>query len=1063
MSTRTPAADAVTFGVLGPITAAGGHGDIALRGARQRAVLARLLIARGHVVPIDQLITDLWDDPPDGAMSAVRTFIADLRRALEPDRPPRQPPSLLMTTPPGYVLRAARDSVDAWRFEDAVTHSRELLAGGQAARVLGVLDDALAMWRGPAYPEWTGDSWARGEIDRLDDLRLLAVERRAEALLHLGRAEEAVTDLQAHVVAAPLREDGWGLLATALYRSGRQGEALSALRRARDTLVTELGVDPGVRLRQLEADILAQAPHLIAPAVPPAAERISAAGRRPFVGRENELTRLTVLADQVVRQARPGLALISGDAGSGKSALAEAVAEHLRSMGWVAAWGHGPEHAGAPVAWPVTQICAALGAPDLVTGTPAPEPAVARFHLHRAVVSLVEDAAARTPVLLVLDDLHHMDEDTLGLISALLTVPEAVHGPVLVLATYRATAVTPLLTAALAAFARTEPVRLYLGGLPESATRELARALTGEDFDDATARILHRRSGGNPFFVRELARVLRAEGPAALDAVPVGVRHVIRHRLAQLPDSAQRVLREASVLGRDVDPGVLAALGGDEETLLDAVDSAVAAGFLTESAGQLRFTHILVRDTLYEDLSALRRARWHAAAGAAIERLHPYDVVVLAHHFDRAGTRETAARAARYARAAAEQAERRASSHEAARFWQQAVAAHDRADDGDIAGRLVAVMGWCRALAVTGHLDTARRHRAAAIATAEELDDAALTADVLAAFDVPAVWTSNDDEHLSARVVAAAQRCLPALPAADRHRRSRLLSLIALESRGTRSGIGAAGAREAEELARAAGDPALLAFALNARFMHTFHRCGLAAERAAIGAELAAVAAAHELVTFEVLGHLILLQAHSALGDFAAADTAATAVDALAARYDLPLATAFTGWYSGLRLAGSGRYAPAEAAYRSADEHLRGSGIAGMEHGLLPLALLSLRLGEPGPDFTGWQQQAKGLAEMPWGPHEPWVRPLLLLATGQRAQAAAALRAQPASPHDLLREARACLSARAALVLGDRTVLRRVHAELSPAAGEVAAGTGILSLGPVAAHLHAIQAALEAG
>ena len=1062
----------VTFGVLGPIEATDERGEINLRGARHRAVLARLLIAHGRVVPVDQLVADLWEEPSDGAVGAVRTFIADLRRALEPNRPPRRPASLIVTAPPGYALRAAPDAVDAWRFEEAVARSRPLLAEGRAAAVLALLDTALGMWRGPAYPECTAHAWARGEIDRLEDLRLLAVERRAEALLSLDRAAEAVTDLQAHVGTSPLREDAWRLLATALYRSGRQGEALGALRRARDTLVDELGVDPGARLRQLETDILTQAAHLTPPAPGTTALDGSArrgpaavpepekplADRRPFFGREEELARLDVLAADVARHGRPRLALLSGDAGAGKSALAEALGHRLHATGWLVVWGRGPEHAGAPIAWPVTQIAAALGAPDLAAG-PGQDPAIARFHLHRAVVSSVEAAAARTPVLLVLDDLHHMDKDTFALITTLLADSEPVHGPVLVLCTYRATAITPALTAALAALARAEPVRLYLSGLPATATGELARAVTGRILDDSTVTVLHRRSGGNPFFVRELARVLGAEGPEALSSVPAGVRDVIRHRLAQLPEVAQQVLRKASVLGRDVGPDVLTVLAGDEPGLLDALDSAVNAGFLTEQADRLRFTHILVRDTLYEDLSTLRRSRWHADAGAAVERLRPRDVVVLAHHFDRAGGRDTAARAARYARAAAEQAEQRAGSHEAARFWRQAVAAHDRADDGDAPGRLVAVMGWCRALAVTGHLDEARRHRAAAVDAAEELADPALTADVLAAFDVPAIWTSNDDEELSGRVVGAAERCLSVLPAGDTDRRSRLLSLVALESRGARTGRGDAAAREAEALARTAGDPALLAFALNARFMHSFGRCGLATDRAAIGAELVAVASRHGLLTFEVLGHLILIQAHSALGDLAVAERAAAAVDQLAARYDLPVATAFTGWYSGLRHAVDGRTAEAEAAYRRASAQLHGSGIIGMEQGLLPLALLSLRLGPPAAGLGDWALHHDEWAGADWGPYEPWVRPLILLAEDRRAEAAAALRALPPSPHDLLREVRACLTARAALATGDQEVMQRAYAELSPADGEVTAGSGILSLGPVAAHLRALDAA----
>lgn len=221
--TRQATAPEVTFGVLGPVGAGNDRGPVPLKGARQRAVLARLLIARGRVVPVDRLVGDLWQEPAPGAVAAIRTFVSDLRRALEPDRPPRQPARLLVTAPPGYALRAAPDAVDAWRFESLVGESATLLAAGRAAEALAGLDDALGLWRGPAYAEYAEQTWARAEINRLDEVRMLAVERRAETLLALGRAAEAAFDLRATADGHPLREDTWQLLATALYRSGRQG------------------------------------------------------------------------------------------------------------------------------------------------------------------------------------------------------------------------------------------------------------------------------------------------------------------------------------------------------------------------------------------------------------------------------------------------------------------------------------------------------------------------------------------------------------------------------------------------------------------------------------------------------------------------------------------------------------------------------------------------------------------------------------------------------------------------------------------------------------------------
>ncbi|WP_308126243.1 BTAD domain-containing putative transcriptional regulator [Nonomuraea ceibae] len=1087
----------VAFGVLGPLEAVGEHGPISLRGPRHRAVLARLLVARGRVVPVDRLVEDLWEEPGEGAVSALRTFVSDLRRALEPGRPPREPARLLVTAAPGYALRAAADAVDAWRFEAAVGEAGRLLADGrpaappggpaptgpvrgreQAERALACLDGALALWRGPAYAENAGEEWASSEIHRLDELLALAVERRARALLALGRSAEAVSDLEAHAGDRPLREDAWHLLATALYRSGRQADALAALRRVRETLVTELGVDPGPRLRRLESDILTQAPHLTQDDPAPVRAPEPAAGGRVFVGREGDLARLEEAAGQVAGRGGPGVVLVSGEAGAGKTALAEAVAARLAARGWVTAWGRSPEYEGAPVAAPWTQVTGALPPPPEPdrpgpegsgelgsdgTGSGGPgsgglgsgglgpdgggrgaDPAVVRFRRHRAVVARVAGAAAGGPVLVVLDDLHRADADTLDLLTAVATAPEV--GPVLVVGTFRTTEVGPELTSALARLARTEPVRVYLGGLTEAATGELAGAVTGREPAGPVVRLIHRRSGGNPFFVRELARLFAAEGEAGLEAVPAGVRDVIRHRLAQLPEETRTVLMQAAVAGRDVDPEVLAELAG-EGPMLDAVERALRAGFLTERGG-LRFTHILVRDTLYGDLSALRRARWHAAVGEAVERLHPDDVAALAHHFTLAAGGTVSPRAARYARAAAELAERRSDPHEAARLWRQVIT-HTGGDA--VRDRLEADLGLGRALAVTGRMEEARRLRAEAVDTAESLGDADLTAAVITAFGVPAVWTRNDDERLSARIAAAAERTLAALsgdPAAPRDVMGRLWSALALELRGTTSDRGRRAAREAEAIARASGDRASLALALNARFMHAFGRAGLAGERARIGAELVELTAGGELVTFEVLGRLVQLQARAALGDLAAADAHAEAADALASRYELPLVGVFTAWYAGLRHAVAGRPEEAAAAYRDAQARLAGSGMPGMEEGLLPLALLALRL------TTGRDGDAGSWRGRDYGPYEPWVRPLILLDAGRREEAAAALRGLPESPHDLMREARLCLAARAAVALGERAVMARLRRELAPAAGELAgAGSGVLTLGPVAGYL----------
>ncbi|ASO22426.1 DNA-binding SARP family transcriptional activator [Actinoalloteichus hoggarensis] len=1165
----------VTFGVLGPLEAANRQGPVDLRGPRHRAVLARLLVAGGRTVPVTRLIDDLWTQPPAGALGAVQTFVAALRKSLEPQRPARTPSRLLVTASPGYALRVEPSAVDAGRFENAVAASATLLAEGRAEAAHALLDEGLGLWRGAAYAEFAELDWARGAASRLEELRLLAVLRRAEAAVASGRAADAVPDLEAHVGEHPLREDGWRLLALALYRVGRQGDALAVLRRAREVLRSELGVDPGTELRRLESDVLAQSPHLDARPGPtwrsrqperlaedgvdrPASSAVepatspsiggAPAAPRPFVGRTAELTELAAVSTSVVETGLPGLVLLSGEAGSGKTALARMLADRLRGSGWAVAWSSVPELRGAPAAWPWTQVHAnlveagygAAFAEPPTTESPLTEspfahdpaeprlawagraaadvaavreaapsapsvgdPVAARFHRHRAVVAGVTRIAEDTPVLIVFDDLHWADEETLALLTAVAADPRP--GSVLFVGTYRSTELTGALTEALGRAARGEPTRLYLGGLTEPQVGELISSVADREPSRRDVRLIHRRSAGNPFFVRELIRLWEgdAAGPSGDDVdagqraavgVPVGVRDVIRHRLTRLPETARTVLRQAAILGLEVDLEVLTALVGDERAVLDAVESALAAGFLNEQdADRVWFAHALVREALYEDVPLARRAAWHAAVAEIIEAAHPDAVETIAEHLLRAGGRASGARTARYARAAALRAEERLVPHEAARWWRRTITALDRAGR-DPRDRLTAVMGLVTALAVVGDLDAARRHRAEATEMAERIGDPLLTAEVIGSFDVPAIWTANDDPALSAFLASAAERTLSALPACRASDRARLLITIAMERRADTGSRGPEAAREAEAIARRLGDPALLAYALNGRFMQSFHRAGLAPYRVEIGEELLDLAARHQgLITFAVLGRLILLQARAALADFGAADVHAAEVDRLAERYELPLVGVFTRWYAALRLAVTGGVDEAEAAYRAAENRSAGTGMPGLTEGILSLARLSLHAPGIPPD----------LVDADWGSYADWARPLIALADrparwngsgseggpgptgaegatcGAGAENGAGMRSStchartggvlpldaagsvPDSPRDLLFEARTCLHAMIAIRTGDRATMTRLYERLLPAAGELAgAGSGLLTLGPVAQHLGDLAAAL---
>ncbi|CAN3978127.1 AfsR/SARP family transcriptional regulator [Kitasatospora purpeofusca] len=629
-------------------------GPVDLGGPRHREVLARLVAAEGRLVTTDSLVDDLWTDPPVRAVGALRTFVAALRRALEPERPPRSPPRVIVTEGPGYALRLPREDVDVHRFQDTLARARRDPAA------VGDLGTELAAWRGPAYADVPDAAWAQRERTRIEELRLEGVELRARILLDSGEGADLVAELGAHVDRHPWREPSWELLARALYRAGRQADALATLRRARAMLVDRLGLDPGGDLRRLETDILNGA-------VPPE---------------------------------------------------------------------------GARTAW---------------------------------------------------------------------TGPGVRLGP--------------------------------------RTTVDLARTL--------------------------------------------------------------------------------ALAGGD------------------------------------------------------------------------------------------------------------------------------ALVG-------------SRRDRLAAVRAAERTGDLSLTARIIGAYDVPAVWSRADDPEQSRAVVAAAERTLAGLgPDGPVDLRARLLATIAVESRsadlsGTELGRAQQAARQAEALARDLADPALLAFALNGVFLQSFGRPGLAATRDRTGAELLDLATRHGLQNFAVLGRLVRLQSASALGDLDAATAHADAADLLAATTEAPLVPVLTGWFrarvTAARSTGPGgpTAAAAAAQYRAAEDALRTAGMPGLHRGLFPLALLGLRLLHDRPAPTG--------PNLDWGPYRPWTRPLVLLAQDRGEQARTALAALPEPPRDHLQEAMWCLTARAAVRLGERAVAARAGAALREARAEHAgAGSGMLTLGPVARYLAEAEACARAG
>jgi DNA-binding SARP family transcriptional activator len=247
--------DGPDFRVLGPLEVLDSGRSIGLGGLRQRTLLVLLLLRANEAVSRDRLIDDLWGaEPPATAANSLAALVARLRRAL--------PVDLLLTTPGGYELRIEPEALDLHRFERLVEEGGSALAAAEPNRAAELLRSALSLWRGPALVDFAYEAFAQPVIVRLEELRLAALESRIDADLALGRHLDLVGELQGLLLEHPLRERLRGQLMLALYRSGRQAEALEAYRHGRQVFVEELGIEPGPALQELEGAILRQDPQL---------------------------------------------------------------------------------------------------------------------------------------------------------------------------------------------------------------------------------------------------------------------------------------------------------------------------------------------------------------------------------------------------------------------------------------------------------------------------------------------------------------------------------------------------------------------------------------------------------------------------------------------------------------------------------------------------------------------------------------------------------------------------------------------------------------------------------
>ena len=659
MHPLVPAASALTLRVLGGLTAERDGADVDLGGPRQRGVLALLLLARGQAVPAQRLVDLLWGDAaPPSATAALHSYVSHLRRALEPHRTARDRDGVLVRDRVGYVVRLPDDAVDAWRFERLVGEG----VAAPPARSVELLTEALALYRGDAYAEWAGQAWADAESARLAELRAVATERLLAARLESGDAAVLVPRREALAAEEPLREERWRLLALALYRTSRQSDALAALRRARQLLADELGVDPSRALRELEAQILAHAPELAAPPAVPAAPPspppvaptppprapVRAAGPpagEAIVDRDGELRRL----EECVAAALAGqgvVALIEGPAGIGKSRLLTE-ARRMGSAGGatvLAARGSALEREfgygavrqlfepllvdrdrrarllGGPAAAAASVFDAAVDDAPAV-GEQRPDASFAVLH---ALYWLVVDLTAEGPVVLAVDDLQWCDPASLRFLAYLVRRMEGL--PVLLATTLRSgePPTEPTLVDEIALDPAT--VAVQPGPLSRDGVADLVRRRLGGEPAPGFVEACHRTTGGNPLLLRQLLRALEAEGvvpdAAYADRVTAigsrAVSSIVLMRLGRMDDAAGAVARAVAVLGDSAAIPVVARLADLPGEVAAAAVDRLAEGEILRGDRPLGFVHPLVRDAVYASLPPGQRELAHARAARVL-------------------------------------------------------------------------------------------------------------------------------------------------------------------------------------------------------------------------------------------------------------------------------------------------------------------------------------------------------------------------------------------------------------------------------------------------------------
>ncbi|MFL6080191.1 MAG: BTAD domain-containing putative transcriptional regulator [Ornithinibacter sp.] len=1117
--------------VLGSTGVEGPQGAVPLPARKPRSILAALALTPRSTVSADRLVDLVWgDDPPAGAHGTLHAYISGLRRVLEPDLAPRARPTVLVTTDDGYRLELEPTRVDAVAFSREVRARHGALAPLWSQLTTGpgdswpsrvevgthveALEEALRTWSGTAYADLGDHPDVLADRAALDELRGTAEEDTALGLLALGEHAAVLAATEQAAGRYPLRERTRSLQALALVRTGRQVEALEVLRRYRELLADELGLDPGPEVRALEQAILRQSPVLTAwlrseasaAATASAASRaVATTGATPgatgvgdpasgtgagapsdhgpadavapgaplpapavpasswgTVGREAEVGVVTEVLTGAVG-GTPGAVLVVGDPGTGKTRLVDAALAAGTELGIATAVGRCSQDDGAPPLWPWYALLDGLGVERPAALNRADDDEVGperAFAVQDALARAVRERAADRPVLLVVEDLHWADTRTLRALTHLVTTVGPGDRVALVMTRRARPHPSGALADLGASLARHGARTVELAGLAQEDAQALVSSVTGTPADPVRVAEWRNRTGGNPFFLVELARLATTTAGWRGD-VPGSVQSVVTRRLEDLPEATREVLVVSAALGREHSPLLLAHVGGwGPDEVNDRLEPAHEVGIVHQrDDGRLVFEHALTRDAVVAGVSPGRLARVHARIAHALDSLPRGSLAPaerafdLAHHWLAAGPVH-APQAWRAAAAAAAEARRDFANVEAADLYRAALDAHALDPGGTREERYDLLLSFAEAAAWAAKWRPVVEAVNEAVALASAEDDPERVARAAAALTRYSVWTPQEYDEVDEDVVDDLRSALRGLDHHDSPVRCVLMLALAVQLyyRPGSEPEALALVDEGSAAARRIGDPALRSWAARTgsialwRTAHLDRRHELAVEEVAASRESGNEAA-------EALAHTALAGTGLEEGDRETWEAESAAADDIARRRRLTYVE-YALHFVRLSLSLLGDDTEAADEHAEAMRSMRGGmatpAMEWNEFGVL-YATASWRPGAAEPVARGMLEYFRA------DPDDFGRTPLLhvLALAGMEDELRAELARAPLTPmrDDWLVSSEASVRSLVAGYVGDRVMAQRSVELLRPLSGRMAVSGISLVVGPVDGYL----------